>query len=209
MPRLVSSEEKGRALYLMTLQNDEGGFALGQRDIERETGLSRPYLRKLAKEIGHQFPRNGIEVQGTLCMCSNCGFLFRKPPSRVKRSKNQFCSKDCKDAYMTGINHPSWRTGKSSKSFSEWVKNQKEYKTWRISVLERDGYKCAISGKTEELEAHHILPKSESFNPEKAFDVSNGLTVNKQVHDRIHALVRSGYGFEEAIERVKQEYKND
>src|SRR5687768_5527779 len=103
MPRIVPAAERMRAMRLMNQRDSGGNLAMGQRHIELETGLSRPYIRKLAREIGHQFPRNGIEVKGKLCMCSNCGCFFRKPPSRAKRAKNQFCDEYCKVAGMKGV----------------------------------------------------------------------------------------------------------
>src|SRR5688572_27609229 len=114
MPRIVSAPEKLRAVDMMLAKDNEGKYIFGQREIERETGLSRPFIRKLAREMGHQFPRNGKEVQGVLCACYNCGSFFRKPLSRVQRAKKQFCEEDCKVAFMKGVNHPSWKTGKSA-----------------------------------------------------------------------------------------------
>lgn len=191
----------------MTQKDDKGEPVFGQRDIELETGLSRPYIRKLAREIGHQFPRNGIEIRGRLCMCTNCGCFFRKPPSRVTRAKNQFCDEVCKIAWHKGANHPHWKTGDSAATFSTWVKNQQAYKDWQMAVFTRDNFTCQISGRTDNIEAHHILMKAERFNPEKAFDVNNGITLNKEVHTKIHELIRDGKEFEEAIEFLKNEYE--
>lgn len=58
MPRDVSEAEISEVVNLMTTTDDSGEFIFGQREIERMTGLSRPYIRKLARNIGHQFPRN-------------------------------------------------------------------------------------------------------------------------------------------------------
>jgi hypothetical protein len=38
--------------------------------------------------------------------------------------------------------------------------------------------------------------------------VDNGILVCKEVHNRIHAVVREGKDFEEAVEIVREEYKN-
>jgi 5-methylcytosine-specific restriction endonuclease McrA len=199
MPRIVSAAERQRAINLMY-------DGMGQRDIQKETGLSRPYLRKIAREIGFQFPRNGVEVIGRTCMCTNCGLLFRKPPSKVERAKLQFCDDLCRKAWMKGPNHPSWKTGKTAATFSSWIKNQSGYDKWREAVLERDGHKCQISGRDYNLHIHHILPKAESISPETALDVDNGMTLNEEVHDRIHELIRDGKDFEEAIEAARQEF---
>ncbi len=206
MPRIVPSDEKLRAINLMLERNSDGSFKYGQRELEKETGLSRPFIRKLARQVGHQFPRNGIEVKGSLCMCTNCGGFFRRPPSKITRVKNTYCSEGCKVDHMRGSEHSNWQGGKSANTFSQWVKNQKEYKQWKEQVMARDGFKCAISGRTDNLDCHHIYLKSE--NPERAFDIDNGITVNEDVHREIHKLIHEGLGFEEAVEKIKQEYQN-
>lgn len=183
---------------------------IAQREIERETGVSRPYIRKLARSVGFQFARNGVEVLGKICMCANCGVLFRRAKSRTEDRQNTFCSVMCRVAFHAGPNHPSWKHGESAKSFSEWVKNQTPYKEWREAVLSRDRYKCVISGRTEKLEAHHIMPKAEGFSPEKAFDLDNGITINNEVHDELHSIIANeGLDYEEAIEYLKNKYRKE
>src|SRR5688500_1490811 len=100
MPRLVSASERFRAIKMMKAKDSSGNPMYGQYDIQRATKLSRPYIRKLAREVGYQFPRNGVEILGTICMCVNCSALFRKPPSRVERAKLQFCSSECREMYQ-------------------------------------------------------------------------------------------------------------
>jgi hypothetical protein len=202
MPRKIPEAQRQYAINLML-----NGY--GQREIERETGLSRPYLRKLASLMGHQFPRNGIEVISDLCMCSNCGMFFRRPASKIKRAKKSFCSDMCRFVHMKGPNHPSWKTGETIKSFSEWVKNQTAYDDWRTAVLERDNNRCVISGRTDNLQAHHIMHKAEGMNPELAFDVQNGMTLNEDVHRRLHSLVSEGYLFEDAVSLLRSEYNKE
>jgi len=202
MPRIVSEPEKQEAYELMM-------NGISQREIERLTGLSRPYIRKLAKMYNHQFPRNGIEVTGITCMCTNCSAFFRRSKSKVDRTKNSFCSELCKFAYFKGSKHPSWKKGESISTFSNWVTSQTQYKEWREEVLHRDGYKCTISGLSDELEAHHIMHKAENMNPEYAFDVTNGITLSKKVHTELHQLVSSGHSFEEAKEILKEKYRKD
>lgn len=38
--------------------------------------------------------------------CSNCGSELDRPPHRVDRSENQFCDRDCNDAYLHGREAP-------------------------------------------------------------------------------------------------------
>jgi 5-methylcytosine-specific restriction endonuclease McrA len=207
MPKVISAAEQHEIINMILTKDHTGTPIFSQRAIEEITGYSRPYIRKLAKTIGYKFPKNGEEIVGQLCICSNCSVFFRKAPSRANRAKNKFCCVQCKVDYSKGINHSSWIDGRASNTFSKWVKNQKGYKEFRQAVLERDGYKCAITGSTENLDVHHVRPKAEGENPELAMDIHNGVTISEPVHLRIHALIREGLGFEEAIDKVKEEFK--
>lgn len=204
MPRIVSTSEKLNLINLILEKDKTGEPKYGQRELEQVTGLSRPYIRKISKELNHQFPRNGIERKGTLFMCTNCGDIKRRPLSKLIRAGNNFCDDNCRIAYQTGPNHPSWKVGSSAKTFSEWVKNQKEYKQWRQEVLARAGFKCEVSGRTENLDCHHICEKA--INNSKAFDADNGIVLNEEIHIEIHKLTREGKSFEEAIEILREKY---
>lgn len=204
MPRNVSEAERTEVVNLMLTKDEKGEYVFGQREIEKLTGLSRPYIRKLAKNIGFQFPRNGIEVKGNLCICMNCGVFFRRPLSKIIRAEKVFCDEVCKEAYMKGPSHPSWRHGKSALTFSKWVQNQGEYKKWREAVLARAGYQCEITGDKNLLEVHHIMPKA--GHQDRAFDLDNGIVLSERCHKRIHELIRDGYGYEDAVIKLKEEY---
>lgn len=203
MARQVPQNEKLEAIRLIK----EG--KMSQRDIALATGLSRPYLRKMCRGMGHQFPRNGIEVRGDVVICACCGMYLRRPPSKVTRASVHYCSNTCKNMYARGEKHANWKGGVSSNTFSKWLKNQSSYDEWRKQVLERDNYTCQITGikaSEEELDCHHIQPKADYQH--LALDVSNGITVCQKAHDRIHALVREGKGYEEAVELAKKELTN-
>lgn len=203
MPRKISIAEKIEAIRLIK----EGKQS--QREIASNTGLSRPYLRKLSMELGHQFPRNGLEIRGEICMCMNCGMFLRRPNSKIERATTHFCSTTCKALYTRGDKHHSWKGGGSSSTFSNWIKNQSTYHDWRRAVLERDNYTCQITGisaSDQELDVHHIMPKAEYQH--LALDVNNGVTVCQEAHDRIHVLIREGKGYDEAVNLTKAEFAN-
>lgn len=199
MPRNVTHAERAQAIKLII----EGETS--QRDIAKVTGLSRPYLKKLADEIGYRFPQNGIDIQGKLCMCTLCGTYFRRPPSKAKDHKALFCSRTCKDYYYRGQQHHSWKTG-TTNTFSQWISNQAGYTAWQKAVFERDNYTCQITGATGvKLHAHHIKPKAEFQH--MALDVDNGITVSEDAHILIHKLLREGKNFQEAINEAKKALK--
>ena len=52
-------------------------------------------------------------------------------------------------------------------------------KKWADDVKARDGYKCAMCGKTEHLNSHHVIPRQiRSFR----HDLRNGLTLCPRCH---------------------------
>jgi predicted HNH restriction endonuclease len=55
---------------------------------------------------------------------------------------------------------------------------------WRKAVFKRDNYMCKKCGKIGFINAHHI--KEWASNPDKRFDVNNGLTLCIECHGRIH-----------------------
>lgn len=176
-----------------------------QRQIEILTGLSRPFIRKLANNMGYKFARNGHEIVGELCMCLNCQEFFRRPKSKVIRAKNNFCSAVCKKWYSRGAMHHGWKGGGSVNTFSKWILQQAGYTEWRDAVLARDNHTCALTGLKENLEAHHILPKVHEENRHVSLDVSNGITICKVAHTRIHQLMREGKTFDECVAIIREE----
>jgi 5-methylcytosine-specific restriction endonuclease McrA len=65
------------------------------------------------------------------------------------------------------------------------IYNEPEYVKWRQKVFERDRFTCQLSGEPGgHLEAHHIKPKFKY--PELIYDVSNGITLRKYMHNFVH-----------------------
>jgi hypothetical protein len=180
-----------------------------QREIERQVGASRPYIRQISRDIGYQFPRNGVEVRGTMCICNSCGAFFFRPKSKIDRAEKNFCSLSCKSQMMRGANHPSWKDGSSARSWSSYVLNQAGYKHWKAAVLEKFNYRCDITGRKTNLECHHIKPKAENESPELAFDVNNGIVLCKEIHTEIHQMMDKDIPGEEAIEILREKYKSE
>ena len=68
------------------------------------------------------------------------------------------------------------------------VRNSKEYKKFKQSVLKRDGV-CQCCGSKDELEVHHPMPFNQ-YNSIGA-DTNNGITLCKECHAEYH----SKYGY--------------
>lgn len=102
--------------------------------------------------------------------CPRCGSqnVYRDPNG----SKTAFGCHDC--GFTTFINRP--------KNVDNYVRARLE--KWAREVKMRDGNKCVICGSTDNLDAHHIIPKNK--HPELEFKVENGVTLCREHHAMVH-----------------------
>lgn len=63
-------------------------------------------------------------------------------------------------------------------------RNSQRYKDWRISVFQRDKYRCQKCGTQKDIQAHHI--KSWKKNKDLRYVVSNGITLCRKCHLEAH-----------------------
>jgi len=132
---------------------------------------------------GDEFYRRGSWVNPMFCSaacrdnykrqpeaaCPTCGKIF------IPRPKNKrFCSRKCS---KTGSVNPQWKGGISKRVRTKAVKS------WRLEVLERDGFRCRVCGTARvRLHAHHI--KSFSKFPKLRLVLENGLTLCHPCHTK-------------------------
>jgi len=185
--------------YIIQLMKD----GMSQYEIMEITKITRPTIRKIAQSVGFSPKINGKDILGQLCMCTNCGAFFRRALSRIVGSKSVFCDQYCKDAFMRGPSHPGWKHGKSATTFSEWLYSQSCYQEWRLKVLEKYNNRCAISNRDFDLDVHHLIGKAEENA--RALDVDNGIVLNKEIHQMLHAKMRQNKSFEESTAEIKKE----
>lgn len=113
--------------------------------------------------------------------CIVCGKIHKK--AIIVKT----CSKKCNSILIKektiGENNPNWKGGIQTENNKQ--RSSDEYKFWRISVFERDNYKCqdcgVIGGK---LHAHHI--KYFSLYPKLRTELNNGITLCEKCHRKIH-----------------------
>ena len=61
------------------------------------------------------------------------------------------------------------------------------YKKWRQAVFKRDNYTCQHCGSKKNLQAHHIIPWSETRNEQNLrYSVANGITLCRTCHLKAH-----------------------
>jgi HNH endonuclease len=85
-----------------------------------------------------------------------------------------------------GAAHWNWKGGRPWERFQD-----PRYLEWRKGVLERDAFRCRACGRQckkheRGLAAHHILEWA--ANPAERFELSNGLTLCRDCHMRLHGL---------------------
>lgn len=85
---------------------------------------------------------------------------------------------------MAGILNHNWKGGISKGRGKRYYSF--EYKNWRRQVFDRDKYTCqdCIDNTGGNLEAHHI--KEVAKYPDLVFEVSNGITLCKECHEKRH-----------------------
>jgi len=77
------------------------------------------------------------------------------------------------------------------------------YREWIKQIFQRDNYTCQLTGKCGgKLSAHHLY----SWNkyPEKRFDINNGITISKELHDEFHNLYGRGNNTPSQLEDYKK-----
>ncbi len=119
--------------------------------------------------------------------CDQCGKEFERWPSRIEKSKNNFCSHRCYSEWMSeniiGEAHHNWNPEITDEE--RYIgRNYPEYRKWIQDVLTRDNYTCQICGKEHDVEAHHLY--SYMAYPEHALDIDNGLTLCCDHHREFH-----------------------
>ena len=88
-------------------------------------------------------------------------------------------NKGKKIPWMSGEKHFAWKGGTYDKD-RKIDMGRKNYRAWRMAVLERDGYKCIWCGEEDNLNADHI--KSYTKYPELRYAVDNGRTLCVECH---------------------------
>lgn len=107
--------------------------------------------------------------------CPKCG--SQNVSCDLNGSKAALVCRDC--GFTVFINRP---------------KNVDNYKNrrlekWAQEVKNRNGNRCVICGSTDNLDAHHIIPKR--THPEFEFKVENGVTLCREHHTMVHPYMTS------------------
>jgi len=114
--------------------------------------------------------------------CIHCNNEFH-----LKYQNKKYCSRKCFKEHRSIINkgkgNPNWQGGLMTKH--QMIRASDEYKEWRNKVFIRDNYTCQhCEQKGGNLHSHHIKPFAS--NPKLRTEPSNGLTLCKKCHNKVH-----------------------
>jgi len=107
---------------------------------------------------------------------------WSKPPAGWNRGKSNYWCK--------GEKHWNWKNGISTRDNK--IRCSLEYTIWRNEVYKRDGWTCRLCGKRLKkgnIVAHHL--KLFSDFPELRFSITNGITLCRSCHTKIHKSKRT------------------
>ena len=114
--------------------------------------------------------------------------------------KAKFCSRKCRGIsqkiYNKGENNPRWKGGTSTEN--ERIRGSNEYKLWRLSVFQRDGWTCQkCKDRGKKINAHHIEPFSK--NKSLRFNLNNGITFCEKCHKNFHKQYGDNNGINQLL----------
>ncbi len=147
----------------------------------------------------HKDKKASGRKRGSFFNCEICGNKFWRMPSEIKKGNCRFCSRECYQKWQTARpKSDKWKQKRiannknRAKSYPlrrlyKYIRESNEYKDWRKSVFQRDGYTChkcgnkSTKGKYVYIQAHHKKPFA--LFPEERFAIDNGITLCKPCHD--------------------------
>ncbi len=111
------------------------------------------------------------------------------PGRIVSKEERERSAERCR--LRCGEKSPLWKGGITP--LNKRIRGSEEYKNWRVLVFQRDNWTCQQCGERGcELHPHHILGFAEY--PIMRFAVSNGVTLCKDCHKRLHGLAKKQKG---------------
>lgn len=102
---------------------------------------------------------------------------FKKGQMSAAKGKNWIISDEARTR-ISGPNNHAWKGGITSINMR--IRSSREYKLWRIAVLERDNHTCVWCGSKKNIQTDHIKPFA--LFPELRLAIDNGRALCKECH---------------------------
>lgn len=127
---------------------------------------------------------------------SHCG--IKMPPFTEEHKRKIGLSNSGEQSF-------NWKGGITKQQFK--IRNSFDYKEWRRKCLERDNWTCQISKvKGGKINVHHI--NNFADNPELIFDINNGITISKELHEKFHSIYKRKNNTQEQLDEFILNYVN-
>jgi hypothetical protein len=142
-------------------------------------------------------------VEAGLCNTSKPGRVITwgdKISKAKKGIKATDAHKKALSVAQYDIDESEWK-GFYDKSDVAKIRDSIEYREFRERIMERDDFKCQLTGMTGRLEVHHIIGVSKDAS--KILDMDNAITLHENVHDLFH----SEYGNKKNTAEQFEEFK--
>jgi hypothetical protein len=129
------------------------------------------------------------------CLC-DCGNIVDVLSGNLQKGNTKSCGCYNKERH-SGENHPNWKGGITP--LTKAVRMCTRYKVWRHTICQRDNFTCVhcqvngvklivhhITRFSKIIKENHITTLEEAIQCEALWDVSNGLTLCKKCHKKLH-----------------------
>lgn len=128
------------------------------------------------------------------CVCDQCGAPIKRKTSEIIRSKNHFCSLECKFEFIK-----SEEIGQVNAGLNKYMRGR--LNSWRNRIIKENGNKCCLTGTREQLEVHHCR----SFNLIIEETIAE---LEIEIRERIDDYAKDELKeFEETFMRIQEGYR--
>lgn len=163
-----------------------------KQSVRRSSGIG--YVTVTCKNCGKPWKKRNDSLRGWSGECRSCvgkrvtadpgirQMLADKARKQIEEWGGQIPVRNRR--ILRGADHWNWKGGITDASKLERTTGR--YAAWRKAVFARDNYTCQECGQRGyKLNAHHI--KSWADYPDLRFELSNGVTLCEDCHERVHA----------------------
>lgn len=151
-------------------------------------GLKGKRAKTCGKCAGKGYKGHGPNV--TECTCEYCAKKFLLPDWRIKQGRGRFCSKDCKDQFLTTITGPDHI--KYTGRYAPVKYTGANWKKARQAVIDRAGGCCEFCGisldDVKRYAVHHIVGAHKFDDVSQAHFADNLAVICQSCHAKEHNL---------------------
>lgn len=127
--------------------------------------------------------------------CDTCGELFLKTQYLMNRSKNDYCSDECRHIgqreTISGTDNPNYNPDLTPEDRNRNRTSNLGYVRFKNEVLRRDNHTCVVCKVNKNLVVHHL--NSHHWDKENRVNPDNGRVLCRGCHTTFHK--ECGYKF--------------